>query len=158
MLLKQQSPVSWVNTRSMSVETELRSSQLFSEQRQCNTAEAEIQFFRWGEGKNITNPWMKSADKFKLKRNASNHLKSFNSFEETACPNFRQKDPLEILRDRERQANRFRKIFKQGPVPVSDSVSHRFCVGFFFPFKMLSRKVQKAVAEVERTGKYLHYS
>jgi len=84
---------------------------------------------------------MKPADKLKLKRNGSNYLKSLNSFEETSWPNFRQNDPLEILRDMEHQANHFRKIFKQGAVPVSDSVSHRFCVWpFFFALKILGRR------------------
>lgn len=83
---------------------------------------------------------MKSAGKFKLKRNGSNHLKDFNSFEETAWPNFRQNNPLEILRDRECQANHFRKIFKQGSVPVSDSVTTGFLWVVFFPFKILSHR------------------
>lgn len=85
-----------------------------------------------GEGKCITNPWTKIADKFKLKKISSNHLKSFRSLEGTAWPYFRQNDPLKILGDREHQSSHFRKIFKQGPVPVTDSVSRRFCVWVFF--------------------------
>lgn len=95
-------------------------------------AQAEIYFFGWGEGKSITNPWKKIADKIKLEKISSNHLKSFSSFEGTAWPYFRQNDPLKILRDSKHQSSHFRKIFKQGPVPVSDSVSHRFCVWVFF--------------------------
>lgn len=106
--------------------------------------------FCMGGGKSTRNPWMKSADKFKLKKNSSNYFKSFNSFEENAWPNFRQNNPLEILRDRERQASRFRKIFKQGPLPVSDSVSHRFFVPFFFS----SENVKSQSAEIcKRDGR-----
>lgn len=125
---------------------------MFLEQRQCNTSQVEIHFFGWGERKGITNPWIKSADKFKPKRNGGNHLESHNSFEETAWPNFRQNDPLEILRDMECQASHFRKIFKQGPVPVSDSVSHRFCVYWvFFHLKMLGHR--QSVESCSRNGR-----
>lgn len=118
-------------------------------------SQVEICFFGWGERKGITNPWIKSADIFKLKRNGSNHLESHNSFEGTAWPNFRQKDPLEILRDMECQANHFRKIFKQGPVPVSDSVSHRFCVCCFFLFSSQNVRSQRKCRKLQQKWKEL---
>lgn len=140
VLLRQHSPVSWVNTRSMG-EYQIHEHRNWAGEVLCSFQNRDDVirhkqksfFLNGGGGKSITNPWIKSADKFKLKRNGSNHLKIFNSFEETAWPNFRQNDPLEILRDRERQANHFRKIFKQGSVPVSDSVRHRFRMWGFFP-------------------------